>query len=70
MISKSKLGAIAFLVAISLAAPVFAQYGPQYSPYETGGGSPGYNYGLRHYRLKHHVKPHAAMSPSEKKISR
>jgi hypothetical protein len=57
MISKSKLGAIAFIAAIGLtplASPAVAQYGSQYSPSSTGGGSPGYNHGLRYYRLKKH----------------
>jgi hypothetical protein len=64
MISNSKLGAIAFIAAIGLASPAFAQY---------GGGSPGYNaHNTTNYRLKkhHHVKPHAAsVKPKEKKPS-
>lgn len=72
MLSKSKLGAIAFIASVGLtplASQAVAQYGPQYSPSVTGGGSPGYNHGLRYYRLgKHHhakrlhaqVKPQAA----------
>jgi len=69
MISKSKLGAIAFIAAIGLtplASPAVAQYGSQYSPSATGGGSPGYNHGLRYYRLgKHHhaKKLHAQVKP-------
>ena len=69
MISKSKLGAIAFIAAIGLtplASPAVAQYGSQYSPSVTGGGSPGYNHGLRYYRLgKHHhgKKLHAQVKP-------
>jgi hypothetical protein len=61
MISKSKLGAIAFLAAICLAPPAFAAstgpYGAQYN----GGGSAGYNhqvatdYRLKHHKVKHHV---------------
>jgi hypothetical protein len=68
MISKSKLGAIAFMTAIGLASPALAQYGPQYSPSATGGGSAGYNHGLKYYRLKpHHVNPHASVKPKEKR---
>jgi hypothetical protein len=70
MTSKSKLGAIAFMAAIGLASPAFAQYGPQYSPSVTGGGSPGYNHGLKYYRLKpHHAKPHHSVKPKEKRSS-
>jgi hypothetical protein len=70
MISKSKLGAIAFMAAIGLTSPALAQYGPQYSPSVTGGGSPGYNHGLKYYRLKpHHAKPHALIKPKEKRTS-
>jgi hypothetical protein len=63
MISKSKLGAIAFITAICLASPAFAQY---------GGGSPGYNaHNTTNYRLKkhHHVKPHVSVKTKEKKSS-
>jgi hypothetical protein len=68
MISKSKLGVIAFMAAISLTSPTRAQYGPQYSPSLNGGGSAGYNHGLKYYRLKkhHHVKQHASVKPQEK----
>jgi hypothetical protein len=73
MISKSKLGAIAFVAAIGLAplaSPAFAQYGPQYSPSLNGGGSAGYNHGLKYYRLKkHHAKHHASVKTQEKKAS-
>lgn len=75
MISKSKLGAIAFIAAIGLtplASPAVAQYGSQYSPSATGGGSPGYNHGLRYYRLgKHHhaKKLHAQAKPQAAKPS-
>jgi hypothetical protein len=75
MISRSKLGAIAFIAAIGLAplaSPAVAQYGPQYSPSATGGGSPGYNHGLRYYRLgKHHhgKKLHAQVKPQAAKPS-
>jgi hypothetical protein len=67
MISKSKLGTIAFIAAIGLAplaSPAVAQYGPQYSPSLNGGGSPGYNHGLKYYRLKkhHHGKLRAQAS--------
>jgi len=41
-------------LAIGFASPALAQYGPQYSPSATGGGSAGYNHGLRYYRLKKH----------------
>jgi hypothetical protein len=70
MISKSKLGAFAFMTAIGLASPALAQYGRQYSPSVTGGGSAGYNRGLKYYRLKrHHVKSHASVKPQEKRLS-
>ena len=55
MISKSKFGAIAFIIAmIGLASPAFAQR--TYSPAETGGGSWGYNHrmAIDQWRLKHH----------------
>jgi hypothetical protein len=66
MISKSKLGAIAFIAAMGLASgltsPAFAaHYGPAYTaPSQTGGGSAGYNNQLSNdYRLKpHHVNRH------------
>jgi hypothetical protein len=61
MINKSKLGAIAFIAAMGIAAgfasPAFAaHYGPAYtSPGQTGGGSAGYNSRLSNdYRLKQH----------------
>jgi hypothetical protein len=65
MISKSKLGAIAFMAAIGLASPALAQYGA------TGGGSPGYNaHNTTNYRLKkHHVKPHVSVKTKEKSSS-
>lgn len=69
MISKSKLGAIAFAAAVGLASPVFAaNYGASnLAPGASGGGSYGYN---RHistdYRLKHHLKHHHAQ-PSDTK---
>jgi hypothetical protein len=74
MISKSKLGAIAFIAAIGLApvaSPAFAQYGAQYNPSLNGGGSAGYNHGLRYYRLKkhHHGKLHAQIKPRAAKPS-
>jgi hypothetical protein len=76
MISKSKLGAIAFIAAIGLtplASPAVAQFtNPQYSPSVTGGGSSGYNRGLKHYRLgKHHhaKKLHAQAKPKAAKPS-
>jgi hypothetical protein len=76
MISKSKLGAIAFIAAIGLtplASPAVAQFtNPQYSPSATGGGSSGYNRGLKHYRLgKHHhaKKLHAQAKPQAAKPS-
>ena len=56
---RSKLRAIAFIAAIGVASPVFAQ--GTYSPAETGGGSTGYNIraSTPNYRLKHHhVSPH------------
>jgi hypothetical protein len=65
MISKSKLGAIAFIAAIGLASalttPTFAaNYGAQnYAPSQSGGGSAGYNHNLStDYRLKHHARSH------------
>jgi hypothetical protein len=65
MISKSKLGAIAFIAAIGLASgltsPAFAaHYGPAYTaPGQTGGGSAGYNSNIsNNYRLNHHAKSH------------
>jgi hypothetical protein len=63
MISKSKLGAIAFIAAIGLASPAFAQ--------STGGGSPGYNaHNTTNYKLKkHHAKQHASVKTPEKKSS-
>jgi len=68
MISKSKLGAIAFVAAIGFAFPATAQY---------GGGSPGYNaHNTTNYRLKRHhvkgrvsVKPHSWVKLKEKKSS-
>jgi hypothetical protein len=73
MISKSKLGAITFIAAIGLAplaSPAFAQYGGQYSPSLTGGGSAGYNHGLKYYRLKkHHAKQHASVKTTQEKKS-
>jgi hypothetical protein len=64
MISKSKLGAIAFIAAIGFASPALAQlqltpvanYGPSnYAPSQAGGGSAGYNHHLStDYRLKQH----------------
>ena len=67
---SSKLRAIAFMAAIGVAFPAFAQ--STYSPSETGGGSTGYN--LRastpNYRLKHHhASPHVTKhhSPSAAK---
>jgi hypothetical protein len=72
MISKSKLGAIAFMAAIGLASPASAQYGA------TGGGSPGYNaHNTTNYRLKRHhgvkgrvsMKPHSWVRLKEKKSS-
>jgi hypothetical protein len=57
MISKSKLGAMALILAIGIASPAFAQYSPE----QTGGGSPGYNIraSTPNYRLKHHAVRHA-----------
>jgi hypothetical protein len=53
MISKSKLGAIAFLVATGLAFPALAA---NYSPSANNGGSAGYNHHIAtDYHLKHHV---------------
>jgi hypothetical protein len=62
MISKSKLGTIAFIAAIGLASPAFAQY---------GGGSPGYNaHNTTNYKLKkHHAKQHASAKMQKKKSS-
>jgi hypothetical protein len=66
MISKSKLGAIAFIAAIglaSLASPSFAaNYGPSnYGASQAGGGSSGYNHNLStDYRLKKHAHAHQA----------
>lgn len=69
MISKSKLGVIAFIAAmglgsIGLASPTFAA-GPYDQGY-TGGGSAGYNHHVAtDYKLKHHkVKRH---QPSDTK---
>jgi hypothetical protein len=60
MISKTKLGAIAFIagIALSVAAPAFAQ--SIYSQRATGGGSAGYNHQVAtDYRLKpHHTVKH------------
>jgi len=63
MISKPKLGIIAFIAAIGLASPAFAQYGP------TGGGSPGYNaHNTTNYKLKkHRAKQHASAKVKVKK---
>jgi hypothetical protein len=60
MISKSKLGAFAFIVAIGLESPAFAA--SIYSPSETGGGSWGYNHHMAvdQWRLKHHGVRHAS----------
>jgi hypothetical protein len=59
MISKSKLVAIAFIAAIGVASPAFAQYGPAYNPAYTGGGSPGYNYRATTPNWRLHQHPHA-----------
>jgi hypothetical protein len=63
MISKSRLGAIAFIAAIGVASPTFAQgvNNPTYNPGYTGGGSSGYNYRATtpNWRLKHHRHHHA-----------
>jgi hypothetical protein len=66
MTRKSKLGVIAFMAAIGLASLSFAQYGPQYNPSATGGGSPGYNHGLKYYRLNRH-HPRASVKPTKEK---
>jgi hypothetical protein len=68
MISKSKLGAIAFMAAIAVTYPAFAQYGTP----ATGGGSPGYNaHNTTNYRLKkHHVKRHVSVKTKEKNSSK
>lgn len=60
MISKSKLGAIAFIIAaIGLASPAFAASASSDNPGYTGGGSYGYNHKMStDYRLKHHRKHH------------
>jgi hypothetical protein len=72
MISKSTLGAIAFVAAAGLASPAFAQLptnaiggGPllipvaNYSAGANGGGSAGYNHKLStDYKLKHHANSH------------
>jgi hypothetical protein len=70
MISKSKLGAIAFIAAIGLTSPAFAanppNYGPRfYAPSQSGGGSAGYNRELETYRLRHraHHPAHRASTP-------
>jgi hypothetical protein len=67
MTSKSKLGtklgAIAFIAAVGLAAPALAaNYGASnLAPGQSGGGSYGYNnklstdYRLKHHQTKHHV---------------
>ena len=63
---KAAIVSIAFMAAIGFASPAPAQYGPQYSPSATGGGSPGYNHGLRYYRLgkhRHGKKLHAQVKP-------
>jgi hypothetical protein len=64
MISKSRMGALAFIAAIGLASiglgsPAFAA---NYSEGANGGGSAGYNHHIAtDYRLKHHhVKQHPA----------
>jgi hypothetical protein len=61
MISKSKLGAIAFVAAMALALPVAGMglASPAFaidsnSPALTGGGSLGYNRDVQTLRLKHH----------------
>jgi hypothetical protein len=60
---NSKLGAIAFIAAIGVASPAFAQginNNPTYNPAYTGGGSAGYNYRATtpNWRLKHHRHAH------------
>ncbi len=65
MTNKSKLGAIAFMAAVGLAFPAAAQYGSEYSPSATGGGSAGYNHGLKYYRLKRH-HPHTSVKPKQR----
>jgi hypothetical protein len=57
MISKSKLGAVAFIAVIGVAYPAFAaHYGPIHTaPSQTGGGSAGYNNRIANdYRLHAH----------------
>jgi hypothetical protein len=63
MISKSKIGTIAFvaaislpLVAVGLASPAFAI--DSNSPALTGGGSYGHNQLEQSFRAKHHPKQH------------
>lgn len=71
MISKSKLCAIAFIAAASLASPAFAASSGPYGPGYTGGGSAGYNHHMStDYRLKHHAphgKIHMTHEPSTTK---
>jgi len=63
----SKLGAIAFIAAISFASPTFAASPGPYGPGYTGGGSAGYNHHVAtDYRLKHHhTNKHQAQQPSK-----
>jgi hypothetical protein len=66
MISKSKLGAFAFVAAMGVASPSFAQgiyNSPTYNPAYTGGGSPGYNYRATtpNWRLYQHPHVHHTM---------
>jgi hypothetical protein len=76
MITKSKLGAIAFISAIGLASgfasPVLAaSCGSQYSTGCNGGGSAGYNHSVAtDYRLKHHQVHHDVHQPSTTDVTK
>ena len=74
MISRSKLGAIAFVAALGVASPAFALSCPngrgpvsKFSSCLNGGGSTGYNRLQQTYRLKKHPgKQHAKIHQARK----
>jgi hypothetical protein len=60
---SAKFGAVAFMAAMGVAYPALAaHYGPAYTaPYQTGGGSAGYN---SHIANDYHLRPHHPMAHS------
>jgi hypothetical protein len=60
---SAKFGAVAFMAAMGVAYPALAaHYGPAYTaPYQTGGGSAGYN---NHIANDYHLRAHHPMTRS------